>query len=183
MEFSGSGELSFSRGELGFSPVHRATTSEEIYRRTYPEDETAGGPVLLGTRRAELPPGHYRVRYVLEGSGFAAFFQRRPVPIAMAVYTAPAEAESEHFQLLAEFWLGRDRAIPFTIGNPTFIRPQVESHHPPWWLSVPFVGDRFFEQRFQLQETGEAWILFSYDGPIDLQVKEVILWREEFPQL
>ena len=166
---------------MGFSPTHRQTVFEEVYRRDYPEEKVADGPILLGTRRAGLPPGNYRVRYCLEGSGFPAFFQRHPTPIAMAVYSAPADAGIAQFQELAEFWLGRNRATPYTIGSPTFLRPQTESIHPPWWLSVPFTGDRFFEQRFRLEEDATAWILFSYDGPLDLGISAVILAREKLP--
>lgn len=181
VEFSGAGELAFSHAEVGFSPTHRQTVFEEVYRRDYPEEKVADGPILLGTRRAGLPPGNYRVRYCLEGSGFPAFFQRHPTPIAMAVYSAPADAGIARFQELAEFWLGRNRATPYTIGSPTFLRPQTESIHPPWWLSVPFTGDRFFEQRFRLEEDATAWILFSYDGPLDLRISAVILAREKLP--
>ena len=186
VEFSGSGEISYQRGGVRFYPISFSLSTEEIHRFVHEEErESIDEPIVLGAFYPELDPGHYRVHYTVEGSTFPTLFQRRPTPISMAVYTntAGSQERRSHLETLAYFWLQHDRTGTATVGSPTFLRPQIESHQPPWWLSVPFVGDNFFELHFQLTEKRDAWFLLRYDGREDLQAKETVLYKVHLKEL
>ncbi|MCE2440271.1 MAG: hypothetical protein J4F39_12690 [Candidatus Latescibacteria bacterium] len=108
-------------------------------------------PIRAVHRFPDLPPGNYRVRYDLAGSTFSSFFERHPAPIRTAVYTLPPPAR------------------PFTQGA-----------HPPWWLSIPFAGEEVYELRFVLDEPQDVHVLLQYDGEADLDLKEIVLFRETY---
>ena len=113
--------------------------------------ETHESPILAVHRIRNLPEGIYRVRFNLTGSTFSRFFERHPAPIKTAVYTLPPPA-----------------------------RPLVEGAHPPWWLSIPFAGDEARELRFILDKTQDVHVLLEYDGKAELDLTEIVLYRETY---
>ena len=108
-------------------------------------------PIRAVHRFRDIPTGHYRVRFNLTGSGFGRFFERHPAPIRTAVYTLPPPA-----------------------------RPLTQGAHPPWWLSIPFAGEEVYELRFILDEPQDVHVLLQYDGEADLDLKEIVLFRETY---
>ncbi len=57
-----------------------------------------------------------------------------------------------------------------------------EGVHPPWWLSIPFAAGRASELRFVLTSPQDVYCLFHYDGPADLTLTDIVLYRETFDQ-
>ena len=108
-------------------------------------------PIRAGHRFRDIPTGHYRVRFNLTGSGFGRFFERHPAPIMTAVYTLLPPA-----------------------------RPLTQGAHPPWWLSIPFAGDEASELRFILEKAQDVHVLLQYDGKAELDLTEIVLYRETF---
>ncbi len=108
-------------------------------------------PIRAVHRVPNLQAGQYRLRFNLKGSTFARFFERFPEPIKTAVYTLPPPA-----------------------------RPVVEGAHPPWWLSIPFAGGEACELRFVLDKTQDIHVLLQYDGKADLDLTEIVLYRETY---
>lgn len=106
-------------------------------------------PVHAVHRFANLREGYYRVRFNLTGSTFTSFFERQPAPIMTAVYTLPPPA-----------------------------RPVAYGAHPPWWLSVPFAGDEARQLRFTLDEAQDVHVLLQYKGKSDLDLTDIVLYRE-----
>ena len=113
--------------------------------------ETHEKPIRAVHRFQNLPEGIYRVRFNLTGSTFSRFFERRPAPIRTAVYTLPPPA-----------------------------RPLAQGAHPPWWLSIPFAGDEASELRFILDKTQDVHVLLQYDGKSELDLTEIVLYRETY---
>ena len=59
-------------------------------------------------------------------------------------------------------------------------RPVSQGAHPPWWLSIPFAGDETSQLRFILDRTQDVHILLQYDGEADLDLTDIVLYRETF---
>ncbi len=108
-------------------------------------------PLNAVHRIADLKEGYYRVRFNLTGSAFASFCERHPAPIMTAVYTLPPPA-----------------------------RPIAYGAHPPWWMSIPFAGDETRELRFALDKTRNVHVILQYNGRSDLDLTEIVLYRETF---
>ena len=113
--------------------------------------ETLEYPIRAVHRFRNLPEGIYRVRFNLTGSTFARLFERNPEPIRTAVYTLPPPA------------------LPLVLGT-----------HPPWWLSIPFAGDEARELRFTLVKPQDVHVLLQYDGKSELDLNEIVLYRETY---
>ena len=113
--------------------------------------ETHEYPIRAVHRFQNLPEGIYRVRFNLTGSTFSRFFEQHPAPIRTAVYTLPPPA-----------------------------RALVQGAHPPWWLSIPFAGDEARELRFTLDKTQDVHVLLQYDGKAELDLTEIVLYRETY---
>jgi len=181
VEFSGAGEVSFQRSQLTFFPGEIRSRSTEVDRAPIEDGGLLDdGRIALGINRPTLEQGHYRVCFEMAGSTFATLFQRRPPAVAIAAYTGPLETQAQRdaLQVQARSWFIQDREILRTTGDPRYIRPLIESIQPPWWLSVPFVGKRFFELEFYLTETRNVWLLLKYEGDVDLRVENVVLYKE-----
>jgi hypothetical protein len=43
---------------------------------------------------------------------------------------------------------------------------------------VPLVGDDVYELSFLVREEGIVWFLFQYDGPADLDLEEIVVYRQ-----
>ena len=67
-----------------------------------------------------------------------------------------------------------------TVDSPDYHRPLQEGMHPPWWLAIPGAGDQASQLRFSLNESQDVCALLHYDGPADLELNAVILYRETF---
>ena len=53
-----------------------------------------------------------------------------------------------------------------------------EGVHPPWWLSIPFAADGVRELQFALPQEQDVFFLLHYDGPVDLGLTDIVLYRE-----
>jgi|GEM_PF-956710 hypothetical protein len=179
-EFSGTGELSFRDDLIHFFPTEKTFRAEEERRFTMANSgQNADRPALQESRHLTLQPGFYQARFTFTGSSFSTLFERQPPPIIMAIYTAPIEAShwSPRLKNLTQLWFNLNREHFTTLKSPLFFRPQVESVQPPWWLSIPFVGSTFFDLDFALSEPRDVWFLYRYEGPKDLSLDEIILYR------
>ena len=129
----------------------------------------------------EVAPGAYRVRFELDASTFARFFERGPAPFRTAVYSV-GPGSRDRLADLASLCFGvefREREW-FTVESPDYRRPLREGMHPPWWLSIPGAGHRASELRFVLAEPGDVCVLLHYDGPAEVELNEVVLYRETY---
>ena len=53
--------------------------------------------------------------------------------------------------------------------------------HPPWWLSIPFARRRgHADLRFILDKTQDVHVLLQYDGKADLNLTDIVLYRETY---
>ena len=173
-DYSGHGELSLDGIRGTFIHVRVEPQLTQIRRVPY----AAGSrPLKAAVIFSGLDPGLYRVRFELEGSTFARFFERRPAPVRTAVYSLDPQ---DRFEETASFWFGIKPPKWARVKSPTYRRPLQEGIHPPWWLSIPGAGDRASQLRFALTEPRDVGVLLHYDGPADLGLNGIALYRESF---
>ena len=170
-EYSGYGELTMDGPHVSFTPTHSEPQLTEIHRFA-PKAEEAQAHF------STLSKGHYRVRFNLTGSTFARFFERSPTPVGTAVYAGPASPDQ--FADISSLWFSMDPYNWGTVISPDYRRPLAEGIHPPWWLSIPFAADRASELRFVLTQPQDVYCLYHYDGPADLKLTDIVLYRETF---
>ena len=172
-EYSGHGELALDGLHLSIIPTQSGPQLAEIHRFPPKAEETQA-------HFSNLPSGHYRVRFNFTGSTFARFFERSPALVRTAVYAGPASPDQ--FEAIKSLWL-RMHAYRFSTAiSPYYLRPLAEGVHPPWWLSIPFAAGRASELRFVLTSPQDVYCLFHYDGPADLTLTDIVLYRETFDQ-
>ena len=172
-EYSGYGELALNSLHVSFLPTHSEPQLAEIRRFAPKAEETQA-------HFSNLSKGHYRVRFNLTGSTFARFFERSPALIRTAVYASPASPDQ--LADIRSLWFGMDAYNWGTVISPDYLRPLTEGIHPPWWLSIPFAAGRASELRFVLTQPQDVYCLFHYNGPADLTLNDIVLYRETFDQ-
>ena len=148
--YTGKGELSLDGIRAAFYPLP-ALPDPKISEVARIAPEKRERPIHVVGQVKNLPKGHYRVRFNLTGSTFTSFFERHPAPIKTAVYTLLPPA-----------------------------RPLVQGTHPPWWLSIPFAADEASQLRFVLDQTIDVHVLLQYDGASDLDLTDIVVYRETF---
>ncbi|MCH2662608.1 DUF4824 family protein, partial [bacterium] len=111
---------------------------------------------------------------------FGTFFERLPTPIKSAVYAG--SVPTEQLQTMVYQWFGMERYDWSTVSDPNYLRPLIESLQPPWWLSIPGAEDQARELRFTLQRPQDVWLLLHYDGPHDLELTNIVLYREHISE-
>lgn len=148
--YKGTGELALDGIQATLIPV-RKPSDPKLIEIERVEHENRARPIRAVHRFRDLPAGIYRVRFNLNGSTFARFFERHPAPIRTAVYTLPPPACA-----------------------------LVQGAHPPWWLSIPFAGGEASELRFVLDKTRDVHVLLQYDGKADLELTDIVLYRETY---
>ena len=148
--YTGKGELSLDGIRVTFYPLP-ALPDPTISEVARIAPEKRERPIHVVGQIRNLPKGHYRVRFNLTGSTFKSFFERFPAPIKTAVYTLSPPA------------LARSQGV-----------------HPPWWLSIPFAGDEACQLRFILERTQDVHVVLQYDGTADLDLTDIVLYRETF---
>lgn len=148
--YTGTGELALDGIRATFTPLSNLPDTKLIETDRVSQ-EANELPIRAVRRFADLQEGHYRVRFSLTGSTFASFFERHPAPVMTAVYTLPPPA-----------------------------RPIAYGAHPPWWLSIPFAGNEAHEIRFVLDKAQDVHVLLQYDGKADIDLTEIVLYRETF---
>ncbi len=55
--------------------------------------------------------------------------------------------------------------------------------HPPWWLSIPYAADQVRELRFVLPHPQDVWFILHYDGPEEIDLTDIVLYRETLTDL
>ena len=148
--YTGKGELSLDGIQATFYPLP-ALPDPKISEIARIAPENREGPIHVVGQIKNLPKGHYLARFNLTGSTFTSFFERHPAPIKTAVYSLPPPA------------------LPLSQGA-----------HPPWWLSIPFADDEACQLRFILDRTQDVHVLLQYDGGGDLDLTDIVLYRETF---
>ena len=148
--YTGTGQLAIDGIRATFMPQYRPP-KRKIAEIDRVSHQEKKLPIHVTHRFRALTKGNYRVRFSLTGSTFASFFERHPAPIMTAVYTLPPPA-----------------------------RPSAYGAHPPWWLSIPFAGDEDRELRFVLDKTQDVHVLLQYKGKSDLDLHEIVLYRESY---
>ena len=148
--YTGTGELALDGIHARLIPV-RTLPEPQLTEIDRVVHETNERPIRAVHRFRDLPEGHYRVRFNFTGSTFKRFFERRPAPIKTAVFTLPPPA-----------------------------RPLVQGAHPPWWLSIPFADDEACQLRFIQDGSRDVLVLLQYDGAADLDLTDIVLYRETF---
>ncbi len=175
-DYSGHGELALDGISGVFLPVRVEPQQIGTHRVAY---EARGRPLKAAVIFTDVAPGLYLIRFDLEGSTFARFFERRPAPVRTAVYSALPDS-GDRFADTASLWFGIEPRRWSTVNSPDYRRPLQEGIHPPWWLSIPGAGDRASQLRFVLTESGDVGVLLHYDGPADLELNGVVLYRETY---
>lgn len=108
-------------------------------------------PIQFARKISNLSKGIYLVRFNITGSSYRSLFERHPEPIMTAVYTLPTPAHRIAY-----------------------------GAHPPWWLSIPFGGDKVRELRFTLDEAQDVHVVLQYKGKSDLDLTEIVLYQETY---
>ena len=178
-EYSGHGEMAMRKIHANFMPGQLHPQVTEIHR--FEHEENNEETIKAAAQFPNLPRGQYRVRFNIEGSTFGSLFDRNPIPIKTAVYSNPLA--TDELQNMVFQWFGSDRYNWTTISSPDYVRPLEEGIHPPWWLAIPFAAEQARELRFRLTHDQDVWFALHYDGPEDLQLTDIVLYRETFPDL
>ena len=178
--YSGSGSLSVADVQLEFRPRKQRPQLERV--RTFDLDgaPSSDGQVLA-LAVAGLPAGSYTARFGLQGLALSTVFERQPKPIVLAAWwNAAGESRSPTDETVEE-WFDQDRRFKILARRPKLFGPQIEKLVPPWWLNVPFKGDRAFDLSFALAEPQEVWFLIKYDGGPAVHIHSLSLLRERDP--
>ena len=132
----------------------------------------ASGPVA---RRDHLAQGRYLVRFQLAGGALESIVQRQPTPVKMAVFVrAGMDFPLDQLQP----WFSSPRRMHEVIHGAGQLQPQRERITAPWWTSVPIVGDSFFEMSFLVSKPGLVWFLFQYEGSSEIELEEIVVYRQ-----
>lgn len=176
VQYSGHGELTLDSLHVSSFFTQSTPQLAEIHRFVPKAEETQA-------HFSNLSKGHYRVRFNLTGSTFARFFDSSTAPVKTAVYAGLASPD-QFVEDIRPLWLRMYayRYSQVTVTNPDYLRPLAEGVHPPWWLSIPFAAGRASELRFVLTQPEDVYCLFHYDGPADLTLTDIVLYRETFDQ-
>ena len=75
-------------------------------------------------------------------------------------------------------WYDSPRRMYDITAQADEVQPQREALAVPWWASVPIVGDNSYELSFLVRQPGRVWFLFQYDGPADLALEEIVVYRQ-----
>ena len=151
--YTGKGELSLDGIQATFYPLP-ALPDPKISEVARIAPEKRERPIHVVGQIKNLPKGHYRVRFNLTGSTFTSFFERHPAPIKTAVYTLLPPARS----------------------------PWSQGAHPPWWLSIPSPTTRPPSCALSWIRTQDVHVLLQYDGASDLDLTDIVVYRETFDQ-
>ena len=177
-EYSGHGELALDEIQVTYIPTSTRRKAVEIHRVAH---ESEGRPINAAISYSDLPAGHYRVGFDFTGSTFASFFDRDPAPIRTAAYAGAASPDQ--LARSSSLWLSTIEHRWATVTTPDYVRPLQEGVHPPWWLSIPFAADHHARHlRFDLSRPGDVHVRVHYDGPADLDLTEIVLYRETIEQ-
>ena len=171
-EYSGHGHFALDTIRATFIPFKTEPRTAEIYR--FPH-ELRERPLRTAVRFSNLPAGYYRVRFNLTAPIFTAFscyFERNPVPFRTAVYSGSSSP--------SWFSMKPPEKTLSTFESPDYRRPVEEGVHPPWWLSIPYAGDRARELQFILPQEQDVNFLLHYDGPVELSLTDIVLYQETF---
>lgn len=173
-EYSGHGEVALDGILATFTPEPTGRNAIEIHRVSHESQER---PIQADITYFNLPAGHYRVGFDLNGSTFATAFRRHPAPIKTAVLTGPVS--KDQLEEFSAIWFALAEHGSVTVSRPDYLRPLQEELHPPWWLSIPFTADHPARNlRFALTQPGDVRALLHYAGPADLDLIDVVLYRE-----
>ena len=175
-EYSGYGTLQMQKIYATFIPTVIGRRDEEIHRIAHAGSSPTG--IKAAAHLPNLPPGHYRVHYDISGATFGTFFERLPTPIKTAVYAG--SGAPDQLQAMVYQWFATERYKWATVSSPDYVRPLQEGIHPPWWLSIPGAENQARELRFVIQRPQDVWLLLHYDGPHDLELTDIALYREHF---
>ena len=177
-EYSGHGELALDEMQVTYIPKFTRRKAVEIHRVAHESQER---PITAALSYSDLPAGHYRVGFDFTGSAFASFFDRDPAAIRTAAYAGAVS--SDQLARLSSIWLSTIEDRWATVITPDYLRPLQEGVHPPWWLSIPFAADHHARNlRFALSRSGDVHVLVHYDGPADVDLTEIALYREVLEQ-
>ena len=130
-DYSGHGELALDGISGVFLPVRVEPQLIGIHRVAY---EARGRPLQAAVVFSDVAPGLYRIRFDLEGSTFARFFERRPAPIRTAVYSALPDS-GDRFADTASLWFGIEPRGWSTANKPR-LPPSPAGRHPPALVAV-----------------------------------------------
>ncbi|MBI2505481.1 MAG: hypothetical protein HYW07_19895, partial [Candidatus Latescibacteria bacterium] len=178
VEFAGAGALAFKEARTRFLPIHFGARYEEV--RHFPSTGAPATRAHMGVHCENLEKGFYLVRFELKGTAFGTFFERRPVPVSMAVYAAQNTPKGFSVSLAdqASNWFSVNLALQDPHPRPDVLRPLVESLQAPWWTAVPVAGSGAFEMEFGLHTPQDVWLLIDYPGPAALQLEGITLYRK-----
>ena len=148
--YTGTGELSLDGIKATFIPF-TALPIPKTTEMARVAYEKREHPIEFICKVTNLPKGRYRVRFKLTGSTYKRLFERFPAQIMAVVYG---------------------------LHHPA--RVLTQGTHPPWWLSIPFARDGPWNVQFSLGQTEDVQITLQYDGAADLDLTEMVLYRETY---
>ncbi len=167
--YDGAGALQIGETTQDFHARRLPLRLEKVARLDV--SDTTGSPALP----SQLAPGRYLARFHLSGGALWTLTQRQPVPVKMAVVvTDGAELPSENLQP----WFESRRRMTDISTKSGAVAAQREVLAAPWWASVPVLGGDAYELSFRVRQQGLVWFLFQYYGPADLDLREVVVYRQ-----
>ena len=182
LAFTGYGELGTGGMRVDYTSKHVRFGFPEIEQSFVQEPIASGESLRMAAEWRGLSKGRYRIRLAMDGLPLASLFERKPEPLAMAVFAGPVatSASATSLRQQSDEWYGRDHSHLTLVKRAGFTVPLVERTEPPWWTLVPFVGDHAYELSFGLDEPQDVRFLLEYSGPYALSVADVSLHRSEF---
>ena len=167
--YSGTGSLRFGHTTQDFHARRLQLRQEEAARFDF---RRTPGPHAA---RDNLEQGRYLARFQLAGGALSTLTEKQPTPAKMAVVVS--DGSDVPFERLKPGY-DSPRRMHHIIAGPDGVQPQREALAAPWWASVPLVGDDVYELSFLVREEGIVWFLFQYDGPADLDLEEIVVYRQ-----
>jgi len=167
--YSGTGELRIGETTQVFHARRLPLRLEEAARFDF---RNASAPLEAFE---DFPQGRYLARFRLTGGALSTPTQRLPAPVKMAVVVT--DAANVPFERLRS-WYDSPRRMYDITAQADEVQPQREALAVPWWASVPIVGDNSYELSFLVRQPGRVWFLFQYDGPADLALEEIVVYRQ-----
>ena len=79
---------------------------------------------------------------------------------------------------MAELWFSHNHDTHMAIKNSEYFYPRLESVQPIWKTLLPLISDGF-NISFELPKRGTVWLLAKYEGPLNIKIDSVTLFKEK----
>ncbi|MEE3234137.1 MAG: phospholipid carrier-dependent glycosyltransferase [Candidatus Latescibacterota bacterium] len=172
---SGSDTMQFGKIKASFSPVRLLSTKKSQIHKL--DNKSSPNPSAF-FQSIVLPKGTYNANFKISGSTSSALLKQYPKPLQLALYYTNVNEAIGFYQKMAELWFSHNHDTHMAIKNSEYFYPRLESVQPIWKTLLPLISDGF-NISFELPKRGTVWLLAKYEGPLNIKIDSVTLFKEK----